>query len=235
MNRSAYLTISCIAICFLGLSAFAETIQERFKGKDELNYEVFLNGIPCGTTQWQYVGKKQLENKEADVLAVISDTKILQFLNLVGKENVFLDSKTHLPLRVERDLVVFGKKEFIEEIYNQEEGYVKIVKTTGKKIKEEILHRDRPIYNILTLLYFFPQDIDLKKGEVFFFSLPTQRVEIKVFAPRQLSTKKGKKDTFFLVGKGAKRFNLWLDKENRLPLRLEFIFAAGKIIIVRKD
>ncbi len=46
---------------------------------------------------------------------------------------------------------------------------------------------------------------------------------------------KGKKfDTFFLVGRGAKRFNLWLDIVEKIPLRLEFITLAGKVTILRK-
>jgi len=43
------------------------------------------------------------------------------------------------------------------------------------------------------------------------------------------------RNTYFLVGRGAKRFSLWLDKEKKMPLRLEFISLAGKITVVRKE
>jgi len=52
---------------------------------------------------------------------------------------------------------------------------------------------------------------------------------------RQLAVGKEQRDTYFLIGRGAKRFSLWLDKENRLPLRLEFILPLGKVIIRRVE
>jgi hypothetical protein len=46
---------------------------------------------------------------------------------------------------------------------------------------------------------------------------------------------KGKKDIYFLSGKGDKRFNLWLDKKDRIPVKMEFIVPLGKITILRKS
>ncbi|NQT28365.1 MAG: hypothetical protein HQ570_02075, partial [Candidatus Omnitrophica bacterium] len=169
-----------------------------------------------------------------DVLSVNSDTNIFNFLDLDSKEKVFLDSKTCLPIKVERDIVFFGKKEIIEETYDQEKGQIKIKRSNSSK-PEDILSQDTPIHNILELLYFFPQDLALEAGKWMTFNLPTQKINIKMVRERVLKVNGVKQDTYFLIGRGAKRFSLWLDKEKKMPLRLEFISLVGKVTVVRKE
>lgn len=226
-----YLVISLIVWCTFD-SAFSETVRERFRGKDKLTYKVYFNGFPTGTLEWRYVGKDRVNGRGVDVLSINSTTHILQLLNLESEERVFLDSKTYLPLKVERDIVFFGKKEFIKEIYNQKKGYIKIVRSnhTGK---EEILYQDRPIHHIMALLYFFPKDLDLKAGSSFNLNLPTYKVKIKMLSEQEFSTKNGKRLAYYLAGEGQKKFNLWLDRKDRLPLSLEFILPVGKITFIR--
>ena len=212
---------------------FGEGIEARFKNEKKLVYNVSFNGIPSGYIEWMYLGHRELEGVMVEELLVHSDTKILKLLNLISKERVFLDGKTHLPLKVERDIVFFGRKEIISETYNQDEGYVKIERSNSKKA-ESVLYQDTPIHNILELLYFFPQDLRLEVGRWMVFNLPTQKVKIKMVRERILKTNGKKFDTYFMVGRGARRFSLWLDKEDKMPLRLEFITLAGKITISRR-
>lgn len=212
---------------------FGNGIQEKFGERKKLTYRVYFNAIPVGKIEWDYLGKGEVQGKEADILTIDSDAKILKLLDVESKEKIFLDSETYLPLKVERDVLFFGRKELIEEFYNQKEGYVKIVKTDSMT-REEFIYQDAPIYHILTLLYFFPKNISLSEQEVFIFNLPTQKVRIKVLPARILKINGEKKETYFLTGKGARRFNLWLDKEERIPLRLEFISLAGKVTVLKE-
>ena len=214
-------------------SVFGEGIEARFKGEKKINYSIFYNGVPSGYIEWEYLGRRDLEGAAVDVLLVNSDTKILKLLNLTSKERVFLDSGTHLPVKVERDIVFFGRKEVISETYNQDSGYIKIRRNDPKKT-ESILYQDKPIHNILELLYFFPGNVELEAGKWMSFNLPAQKVKIKMVRERVLKINGKKFNTHFMIGRGAKRFNLWLDKEDKMPLRLEFITLAGKITILRK-
>jgi len=100
------------------------------------------------------------EGRPVEVLSVSSDTKILRFLNLQSEEKVFIDSDAHTPVMVERDVVFFGKRELIQEIYDQKQGCVKIIRGEGDQRTEEFLYTEAPIHNILALLYFFPKDLD---------------------------------------------------------------------------
>jgi len=213
--------------------ALAKDIEARFQNKEKLVYSVYFNGIPSGYIEWEYLGRQVVDGVTVDVLSVNSDTSIFNLLNLNSKEKVFLDSKTCLPVKVERDIVFFGKKEIIEETYDQEKGQIKIKRINSKE-PEDVLSQDTPIHNILELLYFFPRDVALEAGKWMTFNLPTQKIKIKMVKERVLKVNGVDRDTYFLIGRGAKRFNLWLDKEEKMPLRLEFISLAGKVTVVRK-
>lgn len=231
---------SVVGVMFLAIggvtgesSVFAKDIEARFQSKKKLVYSVYFNGIPSGYIEWEYLGRQEIDGITVDVLSVNSNTNIFNFLNLASKEKVFLDSATGLPLKVERDIVFFGKKEIIEEIYDQDKGQIRIKSDNSKKSKS-VLHQDTPIHNILELLYFFPQDVELEAGKWMTFNLPTQKIKIKMVKERVLKVNGVNQDTYFLIGRGTKRFSLWLDKEKKIPLRLEFISLAGKVTVVRK-
>ena len=212
-----------------------DSLKARFNGQADLAYDVLFNGIPMGNIQWQYLGQESIEGKSADVVLLNSNTNILQLLNVESKEKVFLDIQTHLPIKAARDVTFFGRQETIEELYNQDDGYIKITRRNSTT-KEETLKQDKPIHNILSLLYFFPKNLKLENGKQFDFNLPTQKVNVKVICEKTFSLNKSKKRrVYYMVGSGAKKFNLWLDKLERIPLRLEFIVPVGKIILVKKD
>ncbi|MCF7893017.1 MAG: hypothetical protein K9L77_02500, partial [Candidatus Omnitrophica bacterium] len=193
---------------------------------------------PSGYIVWKYQGQDSLENRKVDILVVESDTKILKLLDLVSFEKIYLDDQTHLPVRVERKIKLFGSKETIEEEYNQDEGEVVLTrKKKGEVIKKEVYKQDTPIHNILDLLYFFPKGVRLeeKKGKWMTFNLPNQKVQIKFHSKRKVSVAGKKREAYFLVGKGARRFNLWLSLDEKIPLRLDFISWIGKVIIRREN
>jgi hypothetical protein len=232
VNKITRLVIACF-LCFYCFGGFAKSIEERLGGKDSIYYEVAFNGMSAGFVEWKYLGKEEINGREVEVLSVSSDTKILAFFDLTSSERVYLDSKTYLPVQVERDVLLFGKKEIIVERYEQEAGKVYIERVADTTTREE-LRQDKPIHNILALLYFFPDNNPFKPGKWLDYNLPTQKIRIKMVRERALNTAAGEKDTYFLLGRGAKRFSLWLDKENRLPLRLEFVFPLAKVTITRK-
>ena len=148
------LRVIVISLCIFSASiACAQTIEERFNGK-KLSYAVYYNAIPVGSLEWEYKGRGVCGLKATEVIAFHSNTKILKFINIIGDERVHLDCETFLPLKVERDIVWFGKKEIIEEFYNQDKGYVMIVNSRAQA--PEIFRQEKPIHHILALLYFFP-------------------------------------------------------------------------------
>ncbi len=224
---------SVIAVC-CAHAPLAKTIEERLAGKRSVHYDVAFNGLKSGYVVWEYLGTEEVEGVLTEALSVSSDTKYLGFFDMTSSERVYLDSVSYLPRRVERDLIVFGKKELISERYDQQEGQVTISRS-GDVSGTQILRQDVPIHNILALLYFFPDNIAFKSGEWLYFNLPTQKVRIKMVGERMLKISGQEQKTYFLLGRGGKRFSIWLDKESRLPLRIEFIFPIGKVVITRTE
>ena len=211
-------------------------IEKRFNGKTELAYDVVSSGKKSGYVKWQYQGKETLGNKSVDVLRVDSEAKILAFFDLNSHETVYLESENYLPVKVERNLVFFGSKELIIEHYDQEKGLVTVAKSVdGKPLRLQRLKQDKPICHIMALLYFFPAAEHLIPGQKFDFNLPTAKVHVEVKSLTKIKIGNQEREAFFLVGTGGKRFNVWLDKEMLVPLRLEFLFPVGRVEIVRSD
>lgn len=236
-----YFSLSFIYLFLLGLSfnLYPNQVQEqRFKDFKEIKYNISFNGIPSGYVVWSYLGKEVVDNRQVYVLSVKSDTNILKFLDLVSSEKIYLDCETYLPVKVKRNIKMFGDKEIIREKYNQKEGKVTLIREKNDEIvKEEVYEQDVPIHNILDLLYFFPKGINLeeKQGKWMSFNLPNQKVQIKFHSQRKVKVAGKVREAYFLVGKGARRFNLWLSLDNRVPLRLDFISLLGKVIIRREE
>ncbi|MCF7869935.1 MAG: hypothetical protein K9M01_02315 [Candidatus Omnitrophica bacterium] len=240
-NISFYFSLSFICVFLLGLpfNLYPNQLQgQRFKDFKEIKYNISFNGIPSGYVVWSYLGKEVVGGRQAHILSIESDANILKFLDLVSSEEIYLDCETHLPVKVKRNVKMFGKKEIITERYNQEKG--EVILTREKKdgvVKEEVYEQGIPIHNILDLLYFFPKGINLeeKQGEWMSFNLPNQKVQIKFHSQRKVKVAGKVKKAYFLVGKGARRFNLWLSLDNKIPLRLDFISLLGKVIIRREE
>ncbi|MBU0709215.1 MAG: DUF3108 domain-containing protein, partial [Candidatus Omnitrophica bacterium] len=193
-----------------------------------------FNGIYVGDINWEYLGRANAGDKLTDVISLSSDIKILKLFSIKSEEKLYIDSDTHLPLRIERNVIFFGKDEEILEVYNQKDGYVKISKVGKKRTKDEIIHLEAPIHNVIALLYFYPEARELNLGERSYFTLPAQEVSIKVVSLEMLDTDKGSFESYLLEGR-PRKFKLWLDKEKRIPLRIEFPVFLGKIVISRVD
>ncbi|MBU1090729.1 MAG: DUF3108 domain-containing protein [Candidatus Omnitrophica bacterium] len=205
-----------------------------FKPGEAVSYKVKFNGIYVGDINWEYLGRANAGDKLTDVLSLSSDIKILKLFSIKSKDKLFIDSKTYLPFRIEREVNFLGKHESIIEEYNQEEGYVKISNIGPKGRKEKIIRLEAPIHNAIALFYFHPKEKELDLGVTSYFTLPTQEISIKVSTLEMLDTATGEYEVYLLKGK-PRNFKLWLEKEKRVPLRIEFPVFLGKIVISRVD
>ncbi|MFH1414358.1 MAG: DUF3108 domain-containing protein [Candidatus Omnitrophota bacterium] len=205
-----------------------------FKQGEKVSYKVKFSGIYVGDVNWEYLGRANVGDKLTDIISLSSDIKILKLFSIKSKEKLFIDAQTYLPQKIEREVNFLGKHESITEEYNQEEGYVKISNVGPKGRKEEIIRLEGPIHNAIALFYFHPKERELNLGETSYFTLPTQEISVKVSTLEMLDTAMGEYEAYVLKGK-PRNFKLWLEKEKRIPLRLEFPVFLGKIVISRVD
>lgn len=202
-----------------------------FKLGEKFIYKVTFNGIYVGRIEWEYLGRLSIDNKLVEVLSLSSNVKILMLFSIQTKEKLYIDSDRHLPLRVERQVKFFGKQERILEEYNQKENYVKITTVVAKRTEEKVIRIEAPIHNAIALLYFFPKEIKLRLGESSSFNLPIQKISIKVTALKMLDTTKGSYEAYVLEGR-PRKFRVWLEKEKRIPLRIELPVMLGRITLL---
>lgn len=224
----------CLSYPSLNGPAHSERLSKilPFKPGEKFIYKVRYNGIYVGRIEWEYLGKQNIDNKLVDVIGLSSDVKILKLFSIQSKEKLYIIADTHLPLKVEREVKFLGKQEKILEEYNQKEGYVKIAKLDAKGKEEKKFEVKAPIHNIIALLYFFPQDIKLNLGDSFSFNLPTQEITIKVIALQMLDGPLRRYETFCLEGK-PRKFKIWLEKDKRIPLQMEFPVFLGKVTVFK--
>ncbi|MCX7661838.1 MAG: DUF3108 domain-containing protein, partial [Candidatus Omnitrophica bacterium] len=201
--------------------------KDLFFGKGgKFTYKVSYNGIYVGNIECIYLGKQNIDNKLADTLELFSDVRILGFFSIQSRERLFIDSSNQLPLKVERKVKYLGKDEEILEEYSQQEGLIKITKKYAKGKTEKRLEVGAPIHNIIALLYFFPQNLKLNPGKQFVFNLPTQKINIRVKDLALFDTYEA-----YILEEESRRFKVWLERDKRIPLRIEFNFFLGRIVI----
>lgn len=238
LSQCPYFGYSMISNLFYSENLFKNS---PFELGEKFTYKVDYNGVYMGRIEGVYLGKQNIDNKIAYTISLLSDVKILKVFSLQSKEKLYIDSDTHLPLRVEREVRYLGRYEEILEEYNQKDGFVKIIKKDGKRKEEKRLEVKalypgyrRGIHNVIALLYFPPKDIKLNLGESFSFNLPTQKISIKVVAFEILDVHKVRYETFRLEGQ-PRKFKVWLEKERRLPLLIEFPVFLGRVTILKNE
>ncbi len=202
--------------------------------KDEkIPYQVRFNGVKVGKIEFEYKGREKIGKDLQDILVVSSCVRILGLFEIESREKVYVDVNTHLPLKVEREVKFLGRQESILEEYNQKEGWLKLTQTKGKTTEERSIKVNLPIHNILILYFLYPLDLkDETIGKTYEFNLPTRKISIKLKEARRISTPKGIEE--FYIWEGApRRFEVWLKKTERLPLRVEIPAFLGRIVITR--
>lgn len=229
-----------LGFCFLTRDKKPTSKQEakllstlHFRINEKILYQVRFNGVKVGKIELEYKGREKIGKDLQDILVVSSCVRILGLFEIESKERVYVDVNTHLPLKVEREVKFLGKQESILEEYHQKEGWVKIIQTKGKVTEERLMRVSPPIHNVLILYFLYPLDLrDEAIGKAFEFNLPTRKISIRLREARRISTHKGIEEFYILEG-APRRFEVWLKKTERLPMRVEIPAFLGRIVITR--
>ena len=205
-----------------------------FKVDEKIPYQVRFNGVKVGKIELEYKGREKVGKDLQDILVVSSDVRILGLFEIESREKVYVDVNTHLPLKVEREVKFLGRQESILEEYNQKEGWLKLTQTKGKATEERSIKVSPPIHNILILYFLYPLDLkDETIGKTYEFNLPTRKISIKLKEARKISRYDKEIEEFYIWEGSPRRFEVWLKKTERLPLRVEIPAFLGRIVITR--
>jgi len=187
-----------------------------FQKGETIQYKVKWNGISIGRMSMTFEGLVDYQGRQVYQITSLSDT-----IQYEGTEVIYADPETWLPIYVLRDLKYLGKKEHIQEIYDQIHQKLQIIKTIGTQTTEKWITKPGPIQNGL-LFYYWIRMQALKVGEQFQVMLPTKDYvfSIKKHVPLKVI---GKIKKTFLFESYPKGLKIWLQSDlDLIPLKMVF-------------
>lgn len=180
-----------------------------------ITYDIKSLGVRAGQATLSYQGLKDLGGKKS-VLIVFT----ARAANFYDEEKIYADSQTLYPVRVERDLNIWGKKEKITEEYNQAKGIITITKIVNNKTTTQTIEKAGPIDNIYCFIYRYRKTGQFKIGDSFLIQLPTRNITIDLVKTTKMKAAGKVFETYYMQSDPAK-YRVWFDKsEKKIPLRI---------------
>src|SRR6185436_3827257 len=119
--------------------AAAQPSPEPYQPGETITYDIKKLGMKVGEATLVYRGPGRVANRDTILIEFTS-----RAINFLDEEKIYLDTVNMVPMVVERNLNIFGKKEKIKEFYDQQKGTVRIVKNG----ETQTLTKNPPIENI---------------------------------------------------------------------------------------
>ncbi len=226
--KKIYQIIILVVMVFLFVRDESRAADLPFVDGEKVTYAIRKFGAKAGQASLEFNGYGQLDGKPVYLI-----TFTARAFNFFDEEKIFIDPQTFLPIRVERDLNIFGKKEKIVENY-QEHGKVTIVKQVGAKTIEKVLEKQGSVENLYGFIYRYRRDGKFVIGDDLVMRLPTKDVTITVLKQDTLKAAGEVHDAFFLASDPAK-YKLWFDSgEGKVPLRIDSggVLGATSLVMI---
>jgi hypothetical protein len=126
-------------VIFLSLgTAFAQEqaaapLYDQFLG-EAIHYDVRSLAVKQADAQLTFKGLVNVGGRE--LYLIVFEAQGFNFLDI---EKIYADKKSLYPIRVERDLNIWGEIEKIAEVYDQEKFIVTVTKTTKANPAPQVL------------------------------------------------------------------------------------------------
>ncbi len=203
--------------------AKAKVQESVFKG-EVVSFGVYSGGIfKVGSGRLELKGLVEEEGEACQHV----DFKVSSF-SVDDHEVIIGRHDFSLPVRVVRDIRVFGRDEDIVERYSPDGRRVVIDKRVRDGESEEtVIDSEQPLGNVLLLIYRLREDPDLAVGREYDINLPTTRFKLVVKEKKPLKVPLGRFDAFYIESE-PKKYRIWLSADpRRLPLRIQGLVAGG--------
>lgn len=215
-NNLIFLIIGMIVVPGTGFA-------QPFQTGEKITYDIKKIGVSAGKATVELKGETALNDQK--LLLIIFTAKGPKFLD---EEKIYVEPETFLPIRVERNLNIFGNTEQITEDYDAKKGLVKITKIAGGKTTEQVIEKAGRMENIYGFLYRYRQTGNFKIGNAVKLNLPTKNLTLKIIKQYNISIARKTYSSFFMQS-DPKRYNIWFDSgSQKLPLRIDGALGMGK-------
>ncbi len=197
---------------------------------EKFNYTISKMGIKAGEASLTFSGPEKIDDR--DVYLILFRATALNFLD---EEKIFVDPDTLFPVRVDRELNIFGRKESISEKYDSRSGKVVITKTVGKKVSEQVIEKAGQLDNIYCFIYRSRLNEKFTLGDRFKINLPTQNVAIRLVRKDALQIA-GKKVESYFMQSDPNKYRVWFDTSSKkIPLRIDGAVGFGNTSMILQD
>ncbi|MBF0484330.1 MAG: DUF2062 domain-containing protein [Candidatus Omnitrophica bacterium] len=184
---------------------------------------------PLGTAEYNDEGLIDLDGKK-----VKFSTFRFRLTGFDDLEKIYSDPKTFLPLKVERFVKFFFKKEYLVEEYTPEQNALVITKfVRNKKVKEYDFKSDQPISNAITLPFYLRTVKNLDIGWSYTASLP-DKFELTLTSIDDIKVPAGEFNAYHFTSTPPK-IEIWISKdEYRIPIKIKGLSGHNYIMVMKK-
>ncbi|MEW6101219.1 MAG: DUF3108 domain-containing protein [Candidatus Omnitrophota bacterium] len=186
---------------------------------EKIIYEVKLGKMYLGQSEFRHLKKTTLDGRPVNL--VTFQTKITNFSDL---ETIYSNADDYLPLRVERDIRNWFRREKIIEVYDQKNFTASITKHNGTSSgrKEEIqIKKDGPIQNAVLLPYYLRRIEKLRVGWNMKVDFPTQQLLITLVSIETVEVPAGFFKAYYFESTPPK-VKIWVSADDlRIPVKIE--------------
>lgn len=190
-------------------------LADRYKG-ERIVYSV----VPFGRCEYNNVGDYVTFRTQA--------------MGLNDMERLYVDKKSHLPVKAERDVALWFGREFLVEHYDQKNFILTIDKFKNKKkVKEYVFKKNGPIENAI-LLPFYLRTIDSPEiGWEIKARFPEEFI-IRLKSFEEITVPAGKFMTYHFTSTPSK-FEIWITKDAlRLPIKIKGLGIFGYTLVMKE-
>jgi hypothetical protein len=187
-----------------------------FCGAGEQSVEKIIYTLsPVGKSTYNDFGRAKLDGRDVRLA-----TFRTQAMGFDDTEKIYSDPETALPIRVERDISLWFKKEYIVEEYDQKNYKLTIKKYNGKRVISTLEFQEKgPIYNAVLLPFSLRREPKIDTGWKKTIRIPAN-FEVKLASVDEVSLSSGKFKAYHFTSTPNK-FEIWITcDEARVPVKV---------------
>ena len=214
--------ISLISLCCLILGAGQSCAQEALE-------TIYYNIKPVGVCVYQDFGPVEFHGNKVNL--IVFKTNMPGFED---REVIFSETKTGLPVFVDRYISLFLREEHITEEYSSRDFSLNVTKfQKGRKVDEYFLKRKGPLQNAVLLPFSLRDAPELRIGSIFNVIL-LKEFDVKIGPIEDVVVPAGKFKAYHLTS-SPNKFEIWISADkDKLPVKIKGLGALPYVLEMRE-
>jgi len=193
---------------------------------EEIVYNISFGGFVVGEARFACLTNTSLNGVDVNVMTFKTDAP-----RFADTETIYSDPGSHLPFRVERDILQWPFREKIVEVYDQKNFTVTITKDPGST---HTITRDRPIHNAILLPYFLRRMDNLGEGWKMAVTFPTHQFLVTLVSVDDLEVPAGTFKAYHFRSDPFK-FEIWITADERkIPVKIQGLDLFGYTLAMKE-